>query len=38
MDYGFDINGIIGIDFLKHIGAIIDLDKMLVYTRDNYRY
>ncbi|MGO1369644.1 retropepsin-like aspartic protease [Senegalia sp. (in: firmicutes)] len=34
MDYGFDINGIIGIDFMKHIGAIIDLDKMVVYIRD----
>lgn len=32
MDYGFEINGIIGIDFLEHIGAIIDLNKMLVYN------
>ena len=32
MDYGFGINGIIGVDFLKHIKAIIDLDKMLVYN------
>lgn len=31
MDYGFDINGIIGIDFLKTVGAIIDLDQMAVY-------
>lgn len=31
MDYGFDINGIIGMDFLKKVGAIIDLDKMTVY-------
>lgn len=30
-DYGFDINGIIGMDFLKEVGAIIDLDKMAVY-------
>lgn len=36
MDYGFDINGIIGIDFMKHIGAIIDLDKMIVYARGSY--
>lgn len=35
MDYGFEINGIIGIDFMKHIGAIIDLDKMVVYDRDD---
>lgn len=25
MDYGFDINGILGMDFLTRIGAIIDL-------------
>ncbi len=28
MDYGFDINGIIGMNFLKEVGAIIDLEKM----------
>ena len=33
MDYGFDIDGIIGIDFLRQIGAIIDLEKMKVYSR-----
>ena len=32
MDYGFDINGIIGMDFLKWIGAIINLDKMIIYN------
>lgn len=32
MDYGFDINGIIGMDFLKRIGAIINLDKMIIYN------
>ncbi len=32
MDYGFEINGIIGMDFLKKVGAIIDLDKMIVYN------
>lgn len=31
MDYGFEINGIIGMDFLKEVGAIIDLDKMAIY-------
>ena len=36
MDYGFDINGIIGIDFMKHIGAVIDLDKMMVYSSYSY--
>jgi predicted aspartyl protease len=28
MDYGFDINGIVGMDFLKAVGAVIDLNKM----------
>ena len=38
MDYGFEIDGIIGIDFLKQIGAIIDLEKMKVYSSmDNER-
>lgn len=31
MDYGFEINGIIGIDFLKEVGAIIDLKQMCIY-------
>lgn len=34
--YEFDINGFVDISFMKHIEAIIDLDKMAVYTR--YRY
>ncbi|MBU5437154.1 retroviral-like aspartic protease family protein [Tissierella sp. MSJ-40] len=34
MDYGFDINGIIGMDFLKEVGAIINLDEMKV-TKDS---
>ena len=25
----FEINGIVGIDFFKSVGAVIDLDKML---------
>ncbi len=32
MDYGFDINGILGMDFLNEVGAIIDIDKMTVYS------
>lgn len=28
MDYGFDINGILGMDFLIETGAIIDLARM----------
>lgn len=31
MDYDFEINGIVGMDFLKRTGVVIDLDKMLVY-------
>lgn len=30
MDYGFNINGIVGMDFLKAVGAVIDLNKMTV--------
>lgn len=33
MDYGFDINGIIGLNFLKEVGAIIDLDKMEIRSK-----
>ena len=32
MDYGFEINGIIGMDFLEEVGAIIDLEKMAIYN------
>ncbi|SFE51021.1 retropepsin-like aspartic protease [Alteribacillus iranensis] len=28
MDYGMDIDGIIGYDFLKELGAIVDLDHL----------
>jgi predicted aspartyl protease len=28
MDYGFEIDGIIGMDFLTAIGAIIDLERL----------
>lgn len=30
MDYGFEINGILGMDFLKKVGAVINLDEMKV--------
>ncbi|KPA16184.1 hypothetical protein MHK_003605 [Candidatus Magnetomorum sp. HK-1] len=30
MDYGFDINGIVGMDFLVQSNAIIDLHQMLL--------
>ncbi len=32
MDYGFEIDGIIGVDFLSEVGAIIDLNKLIVYS------
>ena len=31
MDYGFDIDGIIGMDFLTQVGAVIDLSKFEIY-------
>lgn len=31
MDYGFDLDGIIGMDFLTKVGAIIDLAKLEMY-------
>lgn len=37
MDYGFDINGIIGMGFLKKVGAIIDLEEMKVIKRKKQR-
>jgi len=34
MDYGFDISGILGMDFLLHTGAVIDLkDLELTFTQ-----
>ena len=30
MDYGFEINGILGMDFLKQAGAIINLKEMQI--------
>ena len=30
MDYGFEINGILGMDFMKAVGAVINLDEMQV--------
>jgi len=34
MDYGFKINGILGMDFLTESGAIIDLHEMSLDFRD----
>jgi hypothetical protein len=30
MDYGFDLDGIVGLDFLHEVGAIIDLDRLIL--------
>lgn len=35
MDYGFEINGILGMDFLTESGAIINLQKMNIRFTDN---
>jgi hypothetical protein len=32
VDYGFSIDGILGMDFLIAVGAIIDLDQMKITT------
>ena len=32
MDYGFDIDGIIGMDFLLKVKAIIDLGKLVIHS------
>lgn len=31
MDYGFEIDGIIGMDFLTQVGAVVDLAELEVY-------
>lgn len=32
MDYGFNLGGIIGMDFLVQVGAIIDLSQLAIYA------
>ena len=32
MDYGYEIDGIVGVDFLMEVGAIIDLAKLEIRT------
>nr|WP_279233113.1 retropepsin-like aspartic protease [Marinisporobacter balticus] len=32
MDYGFDIDAILGMDFLKKAKVVIDIDKMMLYS------
>lgn len=31
MNYGFELAGIIGLDFLKQVDAVINLDKLTLY-------
>ncbi len=33
MNYGFPIQGIIGLDFLLHVRAVIDLDRLEISAR-----
>ena len=33
MDYGLEIDGIIGMDFLTQVGAVIDLARLEIYPR-----
>lgn len=35
MDYGFPIDGILGMDFLTQVGAVIDLGAMEIRARDS---
>lgn len=32
MDYGFDLDGIVGMDFLMQTRAIVDLAKLIIHT------
>ena len=32
MDYGFDIDGIIGMDFLRKVGAVLNLNNMKILS------
>lgn len=35
MNYGFEINGILGMDFLRKAGAILDLNKLVIDFAEN---
>ena len=35
MDYGFSLDGIIGLDFLRAVQAIIDLNQLRIYDATN---
>jgi predicted aspartyl protease len=34
MDYGFEIDGIVGMNFLIQVGAVLDLGKLEIYQTD----
>ena len=35
MDYGFDIDGILGTDFLRASKAVIDMDKLMIRFKND---
>jgi hypothetical protein len=35
MDYGFEINGILGMDFLTQAGAVLDLSDLTIDFKDS---
>jgi hypothetical protein len=35
MDYGFEINGILGMDFLTRAGAVLDLGDLTIDFKDS---
>ncbi len=37
MEYGFEIDGILGMDFLLHAGAVLDLERRQITCRDPQR-
>jgi hypothetical protein len=36
MDYGFEIDGIVGMDFLTQVGALIDLESKNLFPAGKY--
>ncbi len=36
MEYGFGIEGIVGMDFLLQVGAVIDLAELEIYQREHW--
>lgn len=36
MDYGFDIDAILGMDFLRKLGIVIDLSRLVFYPANEF--